>query len=97
MGRASKKNTFYDKRTHFEKQKNEHKPINNNQLHKLAPDRPKKNKPIFACRGEASSEAGPDPPKPVPSKLKRRRMAKGGTAIGFYLNFKGSKAKLVLV
>jgi hypothetical protein len=33
----------------------------------------------FPCRGEASCEAGsPDPPKPVPSKLKRSRMAKEG-------------------
>jgi hypothetical protein len=37
----------------------------------------------FPCRGEASREAGsPDPPKPVPSKLKRRRMAKEGTCRG---------------
>ncbi len=46
MGRVNRKNTFYDKRTHFEKHKNEHKPINNKQLHKHASDRPKKNKPI---------------------------------------------------
>jgi hypothetical protein len=46
MGRVDRKNTFYDKRTHFEKRKNEHKPINNNQLRKLPPDRPNKNEPI---------------------------------------------------
>jgi hypothetical protein len=59
MGRVNRKNTFYDKRTHFEKRKNEHKPINNNQLHKPAPDRPKKNEPIspVAAKLHAKTES----------------------------------------
>jgi hypothetical protein len=50
MGKFEQKNIKNDKRTHFEKHKNEHKPINNNQLHKLPPDRPKKNEPISLSR-----------------------------------------------
>jgi hypothetical protein len=62
------KNIKNDKRTHFEKHKYEHKPIKNKQLQKLAPDRPKKNEPIFVRPSEALAKEG-KPIFPVAAKL----------------------------